>query len=145
MGWTYEANSAADKDRVRRLIGDTVATAPVDERLEDEEITDFVAIEGSYRAGAALAARALAGKLLRKASEKQVGNLRLVYQQRHQGLMQLADSLAAAADAASARAALPYAGGISISDREIDETDTDRVRPGFTTGMLDNPREKGGE
>jgi hypothetical protein len=35
-------------------------------------------------------------------------------------------------------AALPYAGGISLSDKEMQELNTDRALPQFTKGMTDN-------
>lgn len=136
MAWTYTAGAATNKDRIRLRIGDTISSAPTDEQLADEEIADLVTTEGSFLPAAAAAARALAAKILRKATEKQIGNLRLVYQARYQALLDIAKQL----DTAVSSGAMPYVGGVSISDRQTIESNTDRVAPGFTTGMLNNPR-----
>jgi hypothetical protein len=138
MTWTYNIAGTIERDRIRRLTGDTISTAPADERLEDEEIADFLATEGSYRAAAVVAARALAAKILRKATQKSVGTLTLVYQQRHAALMDVAASL----ERDIARGARPYAGGISVSDHDSAASNTDRVPPAFAVGMLNSPRER---
>jgi hypothetical protein len=39
----------------------------------------------------------------------------------------------------------PYAGGITITDKEIDWDNSDLVRPGFFKGQFDDDREGGGE
>lgn len=136
MSWSYQPTGTSGIDAIRRLIGDTIATAPAEERLEDEELDALLRTEGNYKSAAATAARSLAAKLLRKATEKSVGQLRLVYQERGRGLLQLAASL----EADVGRTAKPYVGGISVSDKAAVEANTDRVAPSFTVGMLDNSR-----
>ena len=39
----------------------------------------------------------------------------------------------------SALGATPYAGGISLADREVDTSDTDATDPAFTVGQFDHP------
>jgi hypothetical protein len=40
-------------------------------------------------------------------------------------------------------AVVPYAGGITVADKEIDEFDEGKVQPYFTVGAMNNP-EAGG-
>ena len=42
------------------------------------------------------------------------------------------------ARAAQMGAGLPFAGGISVSDKQANEADTDRVAPQFNIGLEDN-------
>jgi hypothetical protein len=37
----------------------------------------------------------------------------------------------------------PYAGGISIADKDVDREDSDRVDPWFSTGQFTNKNEGG--
>ncbi len=134
MAFSYTAGSTASLDRVRLLIGDTDSAAPEQQRLEDAEITDLVTIFGNYRAAAAAAAEALAAKFARLCTSKHMGQASLEWQ-RFQQLLQLARTLRNA----SARAAIPFAGGMSKSLRETNDANTDLVQPRFRTGMLDNP------
>ena len=137
MTWSYAPGSTSSMDRIRLRLGDTSSAAPAEERLENEEIIDLLQTEGGYFQALAAAARALAAKLSRRATEKQVGSLRLVFEKRVDALL----TLATLATTEATRAAVPYVGGISVSDRDAVEADTDRVTPAFAVGMLDNPGE----
>lgn len=134
MAFSYTPGSTTSLNRVRLLIGDTDSAAAAQQRLEDEEITDLLTIAGSYRAAAAAAADALAAKFARLATSKSMGQASLVWQ-RFQQLRQLAADLRASVSLA----AVPFAGGISISQKDTNDQDTDRVKPNFKIGMLDNP------
>lgn len=134
MTFTYTPGSTTSATRVRLLVGDTDPTAPLQERLEDEEITDLLAIYGGYRAAAAGAAEALAGKFARSATNKKLGQAELAWK-RFDQLSSLAKSLRSTVSLA----AIPFAGGISIAQKQTLEQDTDRVTPSFQKGMLDNP------
>src|SRR5688572_5742391 len=134
MAFTYVAGTADDPTRIRLLIGDTDSAAPDQQRLEDAEITDLLTIYGDFRAAAAGAADALAAKFARLATEKSMGQASLVWQ-RFKQLQELARSLRNNA----ARAAVPFAGGMSKSLRDTNTANTDLVQPRFRTGMLDNP------
>lgn len=136
MTWTYTPGGATDQDDIRSALGDTESSAPTSERLEDEEISRFLTIHGSAPAATVAAAKALMAKLSRRATEKSVGGLQLVYAQRIEGLQYLIAQLTTAASGL----AMPYCGGISESAITAVEADTDRVEPAFKRGMLDNPR-----
>jgi hypothetical protein len=134
MTFTYTPGDTADATRVRLLIGDTDPTAPLQQRLENEEITDLLTISGGYRAGAAAAADALAAKFARLATGKRMGQASLEWQ-RFKQLTDLAKNLRSAVSLA----AVPFAGGISKTVRDNLAQDTDRITPSFQRGMLDNP------
>ena len=134
MSFTYTPGSTSDADRVRLLIGDSDPEAPLQQRLENEEITDLLTIAGNYRAAAALAAEALAAKFARSATSKSLGQASLQWK-RFEQLTALAKTLRSSASLA----AVPFAGGISRAVRDSLAQDTDRVTPSFQKGMLDNP------
>lgn len=136
MAWTYSPGGTDDLSDVRLAIGDTVATAPEAERLEDEEITRLLSAHGSVPLATVAAAKALIAKLSRRATEKNTGSLRLVYAQRIDSLWRLLRDL----EKTAAGVAVPYLGGSSVSDRAAVEANTDRAAPAFRQGMLDNPR-----
>lgn len=135
MAFTYTAGGTTDRDRIRARIGDTDSSAAANQRLEDEEIADLVTTEGSFRAAASAAARSLAAKFLRLATEKTVGQLALVWQRRYEDLIALSKEL----KASLANAAVPLAGGMSIDGKESDHDDDDLVQPAFTRDQFDNP------
>lgn len=135
MTCTYTPGSSSDADRIRARIGDTDTSAPTNQRLEDEEIADFIATEGGYRTAAIVAARALAAKFLRLAAQKTVGQLQLVYQRRAEGLLDIADSL----ERHAAHVAKPLAGGMSLSEKQSDAADVDATQPANRRGDFDNP------
>lgn len=135
MTMTYTPGSGTQKDDVRFLTGDTRVDAPEDVRLEDEEITRLATLFGGNTFGiAAEAASALAAKFARKA-EGAVGPERI------QPMSRAAELRATAAHLRSRAAAqaLPSAGGISVSDNDTADADTDRSKPAFTRALLDHP------
>lgn len=136
MSFTYSPGAGDDLNDIRSDIGDTQATAPESERLEDEEIFRLIARCGTKQAATLQAAQALIAKLTRRATEKGTGALRIVYAQRIENLWRLANDIKDQA----AFASRPYCGGISVSDAQAVAANTDRVQPAFTAGMLDNPR-----
>src|SRR5438093_9378894 len=103
MTFTYTPGGTANLNRIRARIGDTDQNAATTQRLEDEEIADFITTEGGFRSAAAASARALAAKFVRLASDKTVGSLRLVWQRRYEDLVALAKELKAS-NAATAMA-----------------------------------------
>ena len=136
MPFSYTPGGVADLDDIRAAIGDTASSAPAAERLEDEEIERLLTLHASKPAATVAAAKALIAKLSRRATEKGIGSIRLVYTQRIESLWKLIADL----EKTAAGVAMPYLGGVSVSDRQAVEADTDRVAPAFTRGMLDNPR-----
>ena len=133
MTWTYNGTpSLSTRDAVRLLAGQTSSSAQV--LVSDEEISYLVAQEGNAYYAAAAVCEAIGGQYTGLATDKQVGNLRLMYGERGKKYLEQAASLRRRG---SLRAAVPYAGGISQSDMTTVEQDTDRTTPAFTVGMTD--------
>jgi len=136
MSFTYTAGGATDLNRIRARLGDTDQTAPTNQRLEDEEIADFLVTEGSFRLAAVASARGLAAKFLRLATTKTVGNLTLIWQRRYEDLIGLANEL----QKSVAMTAAPLAGGMSLDEKRNDASNADLVQPAFKKEQFDNPR-----
>lgn len=134
MAFTYIAGSTQNRDRIRARIGDTDSSAAITQRLEDEEIADFLTTEGGFRSAASACARALAAKFLRVATDKSMGNLRLVWQARHEALIALAKEL----QAGGALTVLPLAGGMSLDEKQSAAEDEDLVQPLFRREQFDH-------
>lgn len=131
MVWTYSGDPAAnEKDAVRFLIGDT---DPDDQLLQDEEILYLVERMKTTEGAAAEAAYSLAAKFSRL-SDKSVGDLSLSLSQKAAAFLALADKLRRRASIL----AVPFAGGISKSQKAATEGDSDRVKPAFSRSMFSN-------
>lgn len=132
--WTYTPADLATnkKDAVRLTIGDTNTQ---DQQLQDEEISFFLTLRNSLWGAAAEACRAIAANLARQADSVQA-DMRVAYSSRSRSYAAMAARFENFAIARSG--ALPYAGGISIADKQRAEQDTDRVPPSFQIGMDDN-------
>lgn len=131
MTWTFtSADLSGSREQIRTRIGDTDSADPL---LTDEQIAYALSEEGSVKNAAALAAEWIAAYFSRLA-DKSVGDLRIDYSARAERYLALAASLRSR----SARAALPYFGGISETTKDSREADTDRVKPAFTVDMLDD-------
>lgn len=134
MTWTYSGDpSSTDRDEVRFLIQDTDTT---DQQVSDEEIAYAVSNEPSNISAAIRICRVLSAKYARK-PDKKVGDLSISWSQLSKRYSELAQELEDS-DMVS-MVPVPYAGGISKSDKNSVELDTDRVDPSFTRGMHDNP------
>ncbi len=132
MTWTYAGDpSANNRDEVRFLVGDTDTT---DQLITDEEIAYAVAEESSNRGAAALVARAIAASFARRA-DRSVGDLKVSYKQRYDNYIALATSLESKAAVSDP---VPFAGGISVSNKDALQDDTDRVKPSIARGLHDN-------
>lgn len=127
--------STDDTDAVRLLIGDTSTSSPV---LTDTEVDYYISTYGNLLLAASYALEGIVANQGGSVSEKQVGDLRIKYESAggSGGLAGLAKSLRVRAARTSGN---PYAGGISIADKDSVEADSDRVSPSFTVGQDDNP------
>jgi hypothetical protein len=126
--WTYTGNpQSRDLDAVRFLIGDTDAD---DQQLQDAEINYLLSAHGSVNGAAIAAAEAVMAKYARKV-DKAVGDLRISYSQRVEHYAKLVATLKRKV----AITAVPFAGGISLSDKLAREQDDDRVPPAFTRDL----------
>ncbi|WP_407146251.1 hypothetical protein [Bradyrhizobium sp. ORS 86] len=134
MTWTYDVTALATsaKDNVRLLIGDTDETDP---QLQDEEIAYFLSGRPNPYGAAAECCRALAAKYARLVSQS-AGDTKFVFSDMSKAYERRASDFEG--QAANSGAGLPYAGGISNTDKLNQESDSDRVQPQFTLGIDDN-------
>jgi len=146
MAWTYGGDPSANaRDAIRFLIGDTDTT---DQLLSDEEIA-WVNSEASGTATGTTAlydaayrcCLTIASKLAREA-DKQIGDLSVSMSQRAKAYREQAASLKALSGREGG-VPIPYAGGITISDKEIDEENSDIFRSWFSSGQFENVRDGG--
>ena len=146
MSWTYGGDPAANaRDAIRFLIGDTDTT---DQLLTDEEIA-WVNTESSGTSTGTTAlydaayrcCLTIASKLAREA-DKQIGDLSVSMSQRAKAYREQAASLKELSGREGG-VPIPYAGGITISDKEIDEENSDLFRSWFSSGQFENVRDGG--
>lgn len=139
MTWTYNLTTIATSPmtQVRRLIGDVIAT---DQQIADEEINFSLTQRSSIYGAAADSCRYIAAQYSRKADvivqSPQGGALKTNYSQQAKSYLAMAAQFENASIGRGG--ALPYAGGISVIDKQNNEADTDRVAPQFNIGMEDN-------
>lgn len=151
MAWTYTASpfilgqnalQQNQRDTVRFLIGDTDST---DQQLQDSEVDGVLAGTTSSGApanaldpfGAAIAAcLGLSAKYSRKAN-KTTGDLSIQSGAIAKAYRDLIPSIRV--QARRYAAPIPYSGGQSIGDMEIDTDDDDLNQHQFQVGMDDNP------
>lgn len=142
MTWTYggapgTTTSATRRDAVRLLVGDTDTT---DQQMTDEEIAFALsqASDDIYNASALLC-RALSGKYARLV-DTSVESVSSSYSQRAKQYAELAVRLTKEGKRmGSVGLGVPVAGGMSISEMEGVENDTDRVPSAFRVEQFSNP------
>jgi hypothetical protein len=134
MTWSYSIGDLASsaKDQLRLMIGDTVAASP---QFQDEELAWFLSQRGSIWGAASLACQTLATQYARSA-DSNAGDTSLKLSQmaaayaRRSALFEAKDALLGGA--------MPYAGGISVADKQAQIDDSDRVAPQFSITLDDN-------
>jgi hypothetical protein len=133
--WTYGGDPAANnRDAVRFLLRDTVESQA---KISDEEIAWLLSENGNNVYAAAIAgADNVASSFSSQARTKTVGALSITYEASAVEYRQLAKDLRLRRIRAGGIA--PYSGGISIIDKEAQESDTDWDKPFFSRGMDDN-------
>jgi hypothetical protein len=145
MTWTYSGDPASSAlDAIRFLVGDTDTT---DQLLSDEEIA-WINYEQSGSSvsttdlyySAHYACHAIGAKLARLA-DTNIGDLRITLSQKAQGYRALATDLMVHANRQNAP--IPYAGGISVSDKQIDLENSDLDRTYFKSGQFQDVRDGG--
>ena len=134
MTWTFvnapdTSSTGGRRDAVRLLIPDITAASPL---ITDESIAFLLSESGNnvYRA-AAHACRALGSA--NAGTAMSVGDLSI------SGLADSWGKKAKRLDVLADMGAAPYAGGITVSDKETDQTDSDIVQPFFTRTQDDIP------
>ena len=138
MTWSYSVATIATtpKDQVRRMIGDVIQT---DQQIADEEIAFAITQRSSVYGAAADCCRFIAAQYSRKVdvvTQGAGGMLKTNYSAQATAYKAMAANFESIA--VSRGGAMPYAGGISVSDKQSNEGDSDRVAPQFNIGMDDN-------
>lgn len=130
MTWSYSGDPASsDLDQVRFLIGDT----DTDDQLVNNEEVDWSLSQFSVYIAAAELCDAIAAKFARKV-DKSVGDLKISFSKQGEQYSKKAKQLRSRGSFAGIT---PYAGGISVSDKESTRENSDRVSPTFRKGMTD--------
>lgn len=134
MSWTYTPSALATTPlyQVRLLIGDTIQADP---QLQDEEISFLLTMRSSVYGTAAECCRSIASQFSRKADSVQ-GQLHTVYSAQAKAYAARATDFETRS--AALGGAMPYAGGLSLADKDNQLEDSDRVEPQFTIGLEDN-------
>jgi hypothetical protein len=132
MSWHYANPLGSTKDQVRYLVGDT---DPDDPLTSDEEIIWQLSENPDVRLAAVAVARQIATVFARYATVR-TQDTQVDWNARATQYRLIAQDLERQS---SERSAIPYAGGISRSDKETVEADTDRVAPAFTKHLHDYP------
>ena len=133
MAWTYTGDPSLNpKDAVRFAIGDTIKSDPL---LQDEEINYVLSTNSSIADAAYYACIGIVARFSRLA-DKAVGKVKISYSQKVTQYQKLADKLYMNAGIV----VIPYAGGISVADKQIMQSDTGIVQPSFKRGGFDNHR-----
>jgi len=131
MTWTYTQNPSGNtRDEVRLLSGDILSTRSTHLTNSDEEIAYFIAEEGSGAPAAIAACEALAVKWTAEPESQTTGGLSISNGDMVKKFQAAADMLRA-----SKLRPVPYLGGQSVSDKQVDEDDSDNVGPRFFRGM----------
>lgn len=137
MGWTYSGDPAnSDNDTVRFLVADTDTN---DQLISDEEIAYLLDEHGDTMLAAIGAAEQLAYKFAREVSHSGDG-LSYSASDLHKHYLAVADRLKQVHRRARAKAARPYAGGISWAERDKDDHDDDLIQTHIRSHDMDNPR-----
>lgn len=133
MSWSYDSLLATSRDRLRLLIGDTIAS---DQQFSDEELDWLLTSNGNglYQTAAA-SCRALAARYSRYA-DKWVGDLKILASQKSRSYLAMADSFDTQAGVQPW--SVPSAGGVRIAEKEEAAADTSLVQPEFVRGMMTN-------
>lgn len=137
MSWSYGGLPASNTTDAVRYLAGQVSTGD-DILTSDEEIAFALSEAGNnaYNA-AALVCEALAGRYRSNPTQETVGQLSITWGDRAKAFTAQAASLRGRG---LMRGVAPYVGGISVSDKLIDQLDTDNVVPGFRRSMDDNPK-----
>ena len=139
--WFYTGDpAAAAKDWVRWRVGDVRAD---DQLVSDEEINAALSDANNDKnlAGAMICER-IAADFAREADftihDASGASRTNALSQRAASYLKLASTLReTASGSTTVFFAAPYAGGISVGDKETQTEDDDRVAPAFTVGMQD--------
>ena len=139
MSWTYSCDpSASDKDAVRWKVGDTNSD---DQIVQDEEIEyELSQFSGDSRAvikAAINVAKGIAAKFARESTYR-IGQVSETLSRKAEAYQRLVEELTDELKTSAYRNVLPAMVAHSISLKQAQEDNTDRVKPAFTIGMHDD-------
>jgi hypothetical protein len=132
MSATYNKALTSSLDKVRFLIHDTDTTSA---QLDDDEINAIITLYGSYKSAAVACCESLAAKYAGEAESKRIGNLSISFSSASKKYATLADILRRQVH----RFVVPYLGGQSKSDKEINLEDDDNVQPFAKRDIMKHP------
>ena len=139
LTWTYDPTFTAPRDTIRFLTFDTDYLNPL---LADEEVNRCIALEAAdptrtsaqYRI-AAMACFIIATRMS-GFGDQAVGDVRNKFNERAADYTARADDYRERARQAGG---VPYAGGITLADKQTADLDLGRTHPMFTRDMLTPP------
>ena len=139
----YRGNPSTDtSDEFRLLIGD-LSTSTGSEIFSDGEVDYFVGNYSNVPLAASAAVKTIVGSTrsstLAGVLSKQVGDLKHDYGSGGSSVSEILILKAKQLRMLGVRKVKPYAGGISDSDKDAAERDTDWVKPHFKIGQFDHP------
>ena len=133
MTWSYDGDPAnSDLDAVRREIGDTNTN---DQLLSNEEVNFALDQEGDSITAASARCCEWLMREFAKQADKTIGQLNITLSQKSIRYEAMATKLR---KKGIKSALAPYAGGLSETERDIDEADTNLVQPIFTKDIFSN-------
>lgn len=140
MAWTYGANPASSTlDAVRLLIGDTDTN---DQQLQDGEIQwNLSKYSNNVYAAAVASARQVAARYARM-MDSDIESVSVKASVLYKNYADLANKIAAEGTSTGNGTNNPigvYVGGVTISDVEATDAESDRLPPAFVDGQFDNP------
>lgn len=128
-----DSDLSTELNQVRRLIGDVNSTGVL---FSDEEIGFYIDQEANIYGAASVACESLQAKFAGGVS-KTVGKLSIELQQRVTHYKDLAETYKAKSKMKGGIQL--FAGGLSISQKEAERSNTDRVDPSFRRDFMDLP------
>ena len=138
MTWTYSGDPATNaRDSIRFLVGDT----DTNDQLVTDEVTGSDTATTDLYTVAYRVMLAIASKFSRLANQA-IGDMRVDLSQKADNARTQAEQLRVLAGRENL-VPVPYAGGISVSDKRIDRDNADRVDPFFTSGQFANTSDYG--
>lgn len=128
--WTYAGDFTLARDQVRFLIQDTQSTRPL---LTDAEIAWLVSTEANVYMAAAACCDSLVAKI-GNVKTRWIGDLRVTVDPTYYR------GVSATLRSRGMSHQVPFAGGISAADKQVQQDDPDAVQPRVFRTALDNPR-----
>jgi hypothetical protein len=136
MSWSYDPSLGQDADKVRFLIGDTDTT---NQLVQDEAIDTMISLYGDNFAAAAALCDGLATKFARLPTITISGITIRGTERAEQFRITAASLRRQSAQGAPGALGLPSVTGVSVSDVQSNQQDTDRVPDKFQVGNMDFP------